>query len=624
MLESTSAAQLGVELRRQAQPRLQRIRAIKREELGFGTLGLAVASVPSPGEQLTARTKEPGEDFYLTFPYLFYEHFPTVTQDHYDALALSNALYLDFVLLTDRLMDGKVKWEPSVAFWVTSAYQEISLILSELFARSSPFWDDFDGYRRERIEALQLERLAHFHKVAPYSEEEKIAIAAGKSAMAKATIAALAYLSEQASPEALLASCEAYHVGLQLLDNLQDWRSDYRDHLYTPLLTQVILDNELENDVESTKRPNVNLIGTLIYTRGHYQKLLKEAKDYFKLALHYVQEAICPAWQHAIETMLQHCREAEAAKRKQLARIQAKQTQPKATPASQAPSPPTPPPLTYDYVPIYQDLGDGKDNYRTKHQALLTAFRQATDKSEDEATDINAIKMPTESLHDAADLCDVLLHRCHKQAPYSQTFSLYLLVADGDESVATFYHDDHWGIAVDLAAACSVPENDGNSEAFQRFLCHKIAYGYGCMLRGSQHPPEHVLDRLCLEGIGLAFAAALHPDAPWEVLADVTPGTQHWFEHNKHYLWQEIEPFLGSTVRLHDIFCPHSATGDTRPYRYLTRSLGYDMVKRYLCRSGQTSWLKLAKTPALEILNKGAAMAIASQISGKKKVRFDV
>jgi hypothetical protein len=624
MLEPTSTAQRGVDVRRQALPRLLQLRKTSRAALGIDTLALITSpDIPSPAP-LTARTKEPGEDFYLTFPYLFYEQFPRVPVTHYDSLALSNALYLDFVLLTDRLMDGKVRWEPSVAFWVTSAYQEVSLILSQLFARDSSFWDDFDAHRRERIEALQIERLAHLHRIVPYTEEEKIAIAAGKSAMAKATIAALAYLAEQVAPTALLASCEAYHVGLQLLDNLQDWRSDYRDHLYTPLLTQVILDNGLENDVESAERPNVNLIGTLIYTHGYYQRLLTEAQDYFKLALYYVQEATCPAWQHAVETMLQHCREAETAKRKQLARIREKQRQPKATSASRAPSPSTPPPLTYDYVPIYQAFDDGEDGYRTKHRALLTAFHQATGGRGDKAANTNAIKVLSEHLHDAADLCDGILRRCHEQAPYPETFSLYLLVADGDESVATLHHDDRCTIAINLAAAPLLESTKGNRQTLRNFLSFRITYGYGRMLRGSHHAPTRVLDRLCLEGMGLAFAVALHPDAPWEALAEVPPGTQRWFEHNKHYLWQEIEPFLSSTVEPSQLFRASNSAKKTHVYRQMVRTLGYDMVQCYLRRSGQTSWPKLAKTPALEILNKGAAMTVASQISGQKNVRFDV
>ncbi len=620
----TSVAQLGVEIRRQALPRLLRLRAQKREELSFGTLGRVIdSSTPAEG-RLTAHTGEPGENFYLTFPYLFYEHFPSIPLAYYEPLALSNALYLDFVLLTDRLMDGKVKWEPSVAFWVTSAYQEICLLLSELFARPSPFWDDFTTYRRERVEALQIERLAHLYRIAPYTEEEKVAVAAGKSAMAKATIAALAQLAERPAPETLLASCEAYHVGLQLLDNVQDWRSDYRDHLYTPLLTQVILDNELADEVESADRPDVNLIGTLIYMQGYYQKLLSEAQDYFRLALYYVQEAACPAWQHAVETMLQHCREAEAAKRKQLARIREKQMQPKAPSTSKANSSPSAPPLTYAYVPLYQELADGEDKYRTKHRALLTAFRRALDRSGDEATNIDAGKVAAGWRHDAADLCDTLLRRCHEKAPYARAFSLYLLVADGHESVVTFHHDDRWTLAIDLAAAPPLESGEGNRQTLRNFLSYRITYGYGRMLRESHLGPTCILDRLCLEGVGLAFAAALHPDVSWEELAEVPPGTQRWFEHNKHYLWQEIEPFLGSPVKFHDIFRPPNATEEARSYRYLMRCLGYDMVKRYLRRSGQTSWLKLAQTPALEILNKGAAMAIAAQISGQKNVRFDV
>jgi len=91
------------------------------------------------------------------------------------------------------------------------------------------------------------------------------------------------------------------------MDNLQDWRSDYRDHLYTPLLTHVLLDHQLADDVESAQRADVNTVGSFIYGQGYALATLKDATDYFKLAQYVAKDIKCPAWQNEILGMIQGC-----------------------------------------------------------------------------------------------------------------------------------------------------------------------------------------------------------------------------------------------------------------------------------------------------------------------------
>jgi len=62
--------------------------------------------------------------------------------------------------------------------------------------------------------------------------------------------------------------------------------------------------------------------------------------------------------------------------------------------------------------------------------------------------------------------------------------------------------------------------------------------------------PVNLLDKLCLEGVGLAFAHQVCSDVTLEDFVDVP--AVNWFERNKHYLWQELQGFC----RIHQQMLP--------------------------------------------------------------------
>jgi len=110
----------------------------------------------------------------------------------------------------DHMMDGKLLLEPQIVYWANSTYQKIISILNELFPLDSPFWIYFEKCRIENVQALTLERIQHTYRVTEYSDQDKVLIFSGKSAMAKAGLAALAYLSQQDVSDELALSAKPF------------------------------------------------------------------------------------------------------------------------------------------------------------------------------------------------------------------------------------------------------------------------------------------------------------------------------------------------------------------------------------------------------------------------------
>lgn len=636
----------AVEVRREAEARLAQLLNRIEQGLNVGVLGLTTPPGARGNKFPVAKHIRDEDLFYLRFPYLFYELFSDVKLEQYDVLALSQILYLNYMLLVDRLMDGKLSLEPGIAFWFASLHEKVIALLAALFPQDSPFWQYFERCRRENAEALMLERIKHSYRVSPYSEEETIAILAGKSAMAKAGIAALAFLTRRDIPEDLIASCEAFHVGFQFVDNLQDWRNDYRDHLYSPLLTKVLLDHQLADQAEGSNRLDVNIVGSLIYTHSYAQETLEQAADYYRLALNYVREANCPAWQNAIQLMLQRCQEFGQDIEAKLQRIRQKR-QPRESPAAFE-QPSVRPETALQVFPLYQILTSASDSPLHKLAAYLEqsdevivdfwratgSFIQAAQNNLQRYTHESPILMPPQD--QLLKVCQDTLARCCQWAAPVQPLSLYLLLGGSGVTSAIFQHRGEWVIGIALDRLIYPPTNDQISngpppiEKFTRFIQKKIAYEYGRRLRRSNTQPAcRLLDQLCLEGLALAFACEVCPTIPWEEHAELPASTLAWFERNKHYLWQEAQGFLASdspeVIRFY--LCGQSSLckdEETPLMPALGRLLGYDVIANYRQLIGQQAWAQLMRVPAVEILNQGGAMAIAERISGRGGVRLDL
>jgi hypothetical protein len=584
--------QCSVGIRRDARTRLGRKIDEEAHLLGFGSLSLAVASeAPSCIQNSNSGNRDREIPYYLGFPYLFYELYSEVPLDQYDKLALSQQLYLNHVLIFDSLMDGKLLLEPQIAYWANSTYQKILLILHQLFPIDSPFWNYFEKCRVENTQAFMVERIKHTYRVSPYSEQEKVLIFSGKSAMARAGLAALAYLSQRDFLEDVALSCDAFHIGLQCMDDVQDWRNDYRDHVYTPLLTEVLLEHHLDEKAESDQRPDVNSIGSLVYGGGYAQKALESAIDYFNLALYVSKDLKCPAWQSEILNMIARCKQNRAFLDQKLRQMKEKRTPQMATQKAQ-------------FGPKLADIFVlSSSSVQQMPEAWIKGLCQSGGFS------CPAFDLGDQLVNNSTEEGDALwienareiLKRCESFVSSPPGMQVWLCDIPRLPASLSFEHEKRWQVVLNRAAFSTGREN-----LLQECQEH-LAYQYGRVARlYHSSNPQSFLDEMCVKGFGMAFVKKTLPDLGQS--AYLLPKRLDWFERNKHYLWQEIQPYLSLSTSFN--------LNAAMKFENMDTLLSYDLIASYCQRMGNEALRQGVQASAEDILDKSYVLAIVNRITG--------
>jgi squalene-hopene/tetraprenyl-beta-curcumene cyclase len=246
------------------------------------------------------------------YPFLFADEFPLVPLQDVRKIAVAGCFYMEHLLMQDKLIDGhEISDGPSrCRFSLKSAlYHEESIaILQSLFVPESPFWCCLEEYHKEFARAVFVEATKHVGRMSPYPLKELWQIAMGKSALAKAATAALALLAHEEEKIAPLALTQDWAaVGLQLHDDLKDWKTDYQRGHYSYVLTRAIFEGGFEEEVASGDRPDIDAIGRTLYYSGLADAVLDEVDHAYQEALRNVIDMNCPHWVDYIRLLLRQC-----------------------------------------------------------------------------------------------------------------------------------------------------------------------------------------------------------------------------------------------------------------------------------------------------------------------------
>lgn len=222
---------------------------------------------------------------YYTYPLLFYTLFPELSLAQLRTLSLIGAYLFDYILSLDRLMDHRDTGDAGNVFVGSLLQQEALALLHALFPLNSPFWNHFREYFEHFIQSSLQERIRHHYLVNAYTREEMAFIYAGKPAVGKVCIAAMATLS--ARPElipTLVNSHDTFYVGFQILDDLHDWRLDYHNHHYSYPLTLAFTEAGWTQRIESESRPEAAEVGCLLQRLAIPERLCALAIEYLDRA----------------------------------------------------------------------------------------------------------------------------------------------------------------------------------------------------------------------------------------------------------------------------------------------------------------------------------------------------
>lgn len=193
------------------------------------------ATVGLPSERRIAAGVDPR--IFHTYPLLFHTVFPDVSLAQLRALSVSGSHLFDYVLTLDEVLDRPASCSGGSLLLGSVLQREALHGLYALLPPASPFWGHFDRYFEHFCQAVLREEARHRGLVQPYSRGELELVYSGKSAIAKACLAALAVLGGDERPlPRLEASHDSYYVAFQLADDLADWQIDYaRGHYSYPL-----------------------------------------------------------------------------------------------------------------------------------------------------------------------------------------------------------------------------------------------------------------------------------------------------------------------------------------------------------------------------------------------------
>lgn len=247
-------------------------------------------------------------NFYIYYPFLFWEEFPQVPLGKVEALAVSWREFLNFILDMDEVFDRQSSVDPKLILRGTLFLKESLRLLYSIFPQSSPFWRYFEKYFKEFAQSVLLEHSKHFGVITPYSTEEMQSIAKGKAAMSKCVTAALSVLSKNEEKiEALSISQDYFNIAFQLYDDLKDWKEDYDNQRYSYLLTRVIQKYNADKKHKRSNLPNSEIIGRCVYFSGSAENQLREAENFLDKAKIPVEGFKCCHWFRIIADFKKSC-----------------------------------------------------------------------------------------------------------------------------------------------------------------------------------------------------------------------------------------------------------------------------------------------------------------------------
>jgi hypothetical protein len=220
---------------------------------------------------------------YLQLARFLAPAFPIIDSSILDALSGHSYLYFRFLIGLDGLLDkqgGSTSQTTQRLFAYISLHEQAVRGLAQLFPAGDDFWDSFATCKQEYASANLLEKQASAHGKA-YTQESFERIAAGKSAVCYTMVYALRSLGKDAGPVSELRQClEHLHVGMQYLDDVEDFKQDWEQGQLT--YTHSLLVEYLSARGLVATELEVQQLHRHLYTSGVAQHLLELGSGHYR------------------------------------------------------------------------------------------------------------------------------------------------------------------------------------------------------------------------------------------------------------------------------------------------------------------------------------------------------
>ncbi len=233
----------------------------------------------------------------------FLEIFDSLSKDFLVELTEASNYYFFSVLATDKLVDEENFFDPEFLLMAIALREDSLHKMYNLIEPSNLYWSHFKKYYHQYVLSVSNELNNHRKKITPIETNQMEQWYSGNSALAKALPIAMAYKSDNIKYLIQIEnSIDHFYIGMNLFDDVNDWKLDWENGNFSFLITQTIINSEL--DIASLTSEN---LGKYIFFNGeainclelsiyHYEKALKEF-DYIN----------CQGWKSNIKLNLNKC-----------------------------------------------------------------------------------------------------------------------------------------------------------------------------------------------------------------------------------------------------------------------------------------------------------------------------
>ncbi len=286
--------------------------AVRRVDYFNGLIAELALSEPSAQRLRTvlriSSSEDKGGAVYAAYPCLFLEAFESVDKTILLELSWASRCALDHVILYDAIIDyGRA--DSALLFASYRLRDEYRSSLAKLFAPGHPVWTHHDDYEcaayqaiRDEVDRRSSPQVLNFDR---YGSDS-----VAKSSLSKLAIHALAELAPshaKAGIPDLLASSDLFYAAYQVIDDLLDWRQDFRNNTISYLIAQALTlcrEGRPEHSAVSE-----NEVGAAIYTRI-FPALHNLVNDRLESALSLAQPHLGTdgGWCRVIQTQLNQLR----------------------------------------------------------------------------------------------------------------------------------------------------------------------------------------------------------------------------------------------------------------------------------------------------------------------------
>lgn len=231
----------------------------------------------------------------------FSDIFPNIDNNVLDQIEYASTIYGWSILIIDNLLDNlsypREKLKDDILL-VPILREHALQVMYSIFPSNSDYWKFFNKYNHEYTISCRKEYINHYNKITEYSSDDMKSIMTGLPALIKALPTAMAFLTKKLQYISFIEeSINYFHIAVNLKDDVDDWKNDFKNKEYSYLLTTVINKYNISDTIDSI---SVEDIGKRIFISGIVGEMFNLSLTYFDRSLNAIKELDCDRWRGII------------------------------------------------------------------------------------------------------------------------------------------------------------------------------------------------------------------------------------------------------------------------------------------------------------------------------------